>query len=115
MTANVLQEDVQRYLDVGMNAYISKPFHTDDLLLKMHALLVDNKMESAKDKPAVETGVGNLQALPDRVTDMNFLHQFTGGNPEKQKKYVGMFLDNGPKLLTKIKDGGGRHHEFRNA
>src|SRR5690606_23840932 len=26
MTANVLQEDVKRYLDCGMNAYISKPF-----------------------------------------------------------------------------------------
>ena len=105
MTANVLQEDAQRYLDVGMNAYISKPFHTDDLLLKMYNLLDGDQNLVAKDTPAVESGVGNLQALPDKVTDMNFLNQFTGGNPEKKRKYVGMFLDNGPKLLAKIKAG----------
>lgn len=105
MTANVLQEDVQRYLDAGMNAYISKPFQTDDLLLKMSSVLKD-KTRKIADTPQPangQSGVGNLQALPEQVTDMNFLNQFTGGNPEKRKKYVAMFLDNGPKLLEKIK------------
>ncbi len=105
MTANVLQEDVQRYLDAGMNAYISKPFQTDDLLLKMSAVLENKAHNTNHDTAEVQhnSGVGNLQALPAEVTDMNFLNQFTGGNPEKKKKYVGMFLDNGPKLLEKIK------------
>ena len=40
--------------------------------------------------------------LPERVTDMNFLKQFSGGNPEKVQKYVGMFLENAPKLLDNI-------------
>ena len=39
MTANVLQEDVQMYLDAGMDAYVSKPFQVNDLLLKMDAVL----------------------------------------------------------------------------
>lgn len=104
MTANVLQEDVQRYLNAGMNAYISKPFQVDDLLLKMDMVLGDKKQDRPHTLPANESkGVGNLDALPDQVTDMNFLKQFTGGNPDKQKKYIGMFLDNGPKLLEKIK------------
>lgn len=103
MTANVLQEDVQRYLNAGMNAYISKPFQVDDLLMKM-AMVLDNRNQETPDKEvATTTGVGNLQALPDKVTDMNFLNQFTGGNPEKQRKYIGMFLENGPKLLEKIR------------
>jgi signal transduction histidine kinase/CheY-like chemotaxis protein len=103
MTANVLQEDVQRYLDAGMNAYISKPFQTDDLLLKMAMVLEDKTPDIVEKTASSGTGVGNLQELPDKVTDMNFLNQFTGGNPEKQRKYIGMFLDNGPKLLEKIK------------
>ncbi|WP_118972343.1 tetratricopeptide repeat protein [Taibaiella koreensis] len=102
MTANVLQEDVQRYLDAGMNAYISKPFQTDDLLLKMSSVMANKNHPATGETPTV-TGVGNLQALPDKVTDMSFLNQFTGGNPEKKKKYIGMFLDNGPKLLEKIR------------
>lgn len=102
MTANVLQDDVQRYLDAGMNAYISKPFQTDDLLMKMYGVLQDGDVREPV--RVAESGVGNLQALPDTVTDMNFLNQFTGGNPEKKRKYVGMFLDNGPKLLEKIKE-----------
>ena len=41
--------------------------------------------------------------IPDKVTDMAFLKQFTGGNPDKMNKYIGMFLDNAPKLLATIK------------
>ncbi|WP_118951419.1 tetratricopeptide repeat protein [Taibaiella helva] len=103
MTANVLQEDVQRYLGAGMNAYISKPFQTDDLLLKMSSVLGPKNRQAATVETASPSGVGNLQALPEKVTDMSFLNQFTGGNPEKKKKYIGMFLDNGPKLLEKIR------------
>ncbi len=38
--------------------------------------------------------------LPDLVTDRNFLKQFTGGNPEKMKKYITIFMDNASKLLA---------------
>ena len=105
MTANVLQEDVQQYFDAGMNAYISKPFHADELLLKM-----DNVMGHAHPiKPApvqeVKPAQPELLPLPDKVTDMQFLKQFTGGNPGKMQKYIGMFLENGPKLLENIVKG----------
>lgn len=39
MTANVLQLEVQKCLKEGMNDYISKPFETDELLLKITKLL----------------------------------------------------------------------------
>lgn len=40
--------------------------------------------------------------LPEQVTDMTFLRTFTGGNTEKQQKYIRMFLENAPKLLDSI-------------
>jgi signal transduction histidine kinase/CheY-like chemotaxis protein len=104
MTANVLQEDVQRYFEVGMNAYVSKPFQTDELLLKM-ALMLEGAssnmqaIEGATPNPAPKP---QLPEIPDHVTDMKFLQQFTGGNPEKLNKYVGMFLENAPRLLQTI-------------
>ncbi len=113
MTANVLQEDVQEYFRIGMNAYVSKPFQHDELLLKMDTVMdiaadvsAPHKAESPAPAPAKEEPAPPkpkaLPILPDRVTDMNFLKSFTGGNPEKQKKYVGMFLENAPKLLDSI-------------
>ena len=103
MTANVLQEDVQQYLNAGMNAFVSKPFQTEALLMKM-AMVLEGRQEYARSRDEeVPKGMGNLQTLPEKVTDMAFLNQFTGGNSEKKKKYILMFLDNGPKLLGRIK------------
>lgn len=100
MTANVLQEDVQQYLDTGMNAYVPKPFKTEELLETISSLMRGRKEEEATRQPArveEETFV-----LPEKVTDMQFLRGFTGGNEDKIRKYVGMFLENGPRLLEQV-------------
>jgi signal transduction histidine kinase/DNA-binding response OmpR family regulator len=102
MTANVLQEDVKQYFEAGMNAYVSKPFHTDELLLKMASVLEHKNNNGAQAPAANKSMVAEppLPVIPEKVTDMAFLKQFTGGNSEKMNKYMGMFLENGPKLLT---------------
>lgn len=101
MTANVLQEDVHQYLAAGMNAYVSKPFHVDELLLKMAKVISGAPIA----EPKKETiAAAKFAPLPDKVTDMQFLKQFSGGNQEKVNKYIGMFLDNGPKLMNTLKD-----------
>jgi signal transduction histidine kinase/DNA-binding response OmpR family regulator len=101
MTANVLQEDVQRYLDAGMNAYVSKPFKPGELLQKMGSLL-PGAAKTGEETPARAQKPEN--GLPDRVTDRAFLRQFTGGKAEKMDKYIGMFLENAPRLLKNIDD-----------
>ncbi len=105
MTANVLQEDVQKYFDSGMNAYVSKPFQPDELLLKMLSVIEDlpantetHEVNAAKEKK-------REKPIPKVVTNMDFLTQFTSNNPEKIKKYKNMFLENGPKLLRNIEEG----------
>jgi len=103
MTANVLQEDVNQYFAAGMNAFISKPFHEDELLLKMDSVM-GNTPTFVNNKPNTENNVKEEAPpnLPDKVTDMQFLKQLTNGNEEKMKKYINMFLDNAPKLLDNI-------------
>lgn len=104
MTANVLQEDVQKYLKAGMNAYVSKPFQTDELLLKMSSVLdntYEHKEETTEEKEA-DQPKPSARTLPEKVTDQSFLKQFTGGKPDKMDKYIGMFLENGPRLLNII-------------
>jgi signal transduction histidine kinase/CheY-like chemotaxis protein/HPt (histidine-containing phosphotransfer) domain-containing protein len=113
MTANVLQEDVQQYLSEGMNGYVSKPFKPDELLLKMASVFEDctsQRIAARKDKPVQEKGQEKTSepaapALPDSVIDMQFLRQFTGGKTDKMHKYIGMFLENAPRLLANIDQG----------
>ncbi len=106
MTANVMQEDVQDYFKAGMNAYVSKPFNADELLLKMDSVMnVAAPAEKPQQKappPPPAREERKFAPLPEHVTDMTFLNGFTGGNPEKQQKYIGMFLDNAPKLLDSL-------------
>jgi CheY-like chemotaxis protein len=104
MTANVLQEDVQQYFNAGMNAYVAKPFHTDELLLKMINVLEGKVLDSEQQNESVKKDPPILPVLPDKVTDMQFLQQFTSGKKDKMDKYIGMFLENAPRLLKQIDD-----------
>jgi signal transduction histidine kinase/CheY-like chemotaxis protein/HPt (histidine-containing phosphotransfer) domain-containing protein len=105
MTANVLQEDVKTYSEIGMDGIISKPFQPEELLSKIETVMNTDRQiptlqaESTKDREQAEP---ELPALPAVITDRNFLKTFSGGNIEKERKYIGMFLENAPKLLAKI-------------
>lgn len=125
MTANVLQEDVQAYLNAGMNAYMSKPFKPEDLLNKMVSVLPDKLVRenlsptknSTSENAAnenIDVALNNTQVpntekikmnmLPEQITDMNFLKQFTNDNIAKIDKYISMYIQNAPGLLKKIND-----------
>lgn len=104
MTANVLQEDVRQYFDIGMDAYISKPFQTEDLLLTMTQQLGSKAETKQVHKELEKQQASKTLLMPEQVTEMQFLAQFTTGNPDKRNKYISMFLDNCPKLLAQIND-----------
>ena len=97
MTANVLQEDVKYYFEIGMNAFVSKPFLTDELLRRMGEMLGSVVADAG---PAVLPVAA--APLPKKVTDCRFLQSFTGGKQDKMQKYIGMFLENAPKLIAGI-------------
>lgn len=103
MTANVLQEDVKKYFDEGMNAYVSKPFQPDELLEKI-AGVIQHVQPTKEVEQKEKDNEQFLKPLPEKITDMTFLTQFTGGNEEKKKKYISMFLENGPRLINTIKN-----------
>jgi signal transduction histidine kinase/CheY-like chemotaxis protein/HPt (histidine-containing phosphotransfer) domain-containing protein len=107
MTANVLQEDVKRYFEAGMDGFISKPFHPEELLMKMDTVMGNAPTLVPGKEKETNTNTDTMEQpefapLPDRVTDMQFLKQLTGGNNEKMSKYINMFLENAPKLLDNI-------------
>ncbi|MBL7710989.1 MAG: response regulator, partial [Chitinophagaceae bacterium] len=102
MTANVMAEDVRTYFQIGMDAYVSKPFEQGELLNKMATLLGASPVPATEEKQAPQK---QQRSIPDKVTDMNFLQQFTSKDVAKQDKYIRMFLDNAPKLLAQLHEG----------
>ncbi|MBL7765175.1 MAG: tetratricopeptide repeat protein [Chitinophagaceae bacterium] len=121
MTANVMKQDIEHYLASGMNDHIPKPFQKEELVRKMlnqidRAVIEHRKQEGqltgnghAMDTPkamlADEMPGVIIPASQERITDLTFLMSFAGHNPEKQKKYVGIFLQNAPKLLAQLNNG----------
>jgi signal transduction histidine kinase/CheY-like chemotaxis protein/HPt (histidine-containing phosphotransfer) domain-containing protein len=100
MTANVMEEDVRTYFEIGMNAYVSKPFVQQELLRKMAEMLGEEIELLVEEKQESKTKA--VKSIPDKVIDMNFLQQFTKGDAAKQNKYILMFLENAPKLLAQL-------------
>ena len=101
MTANVFEEDIKHYLASGMNDYIAKPFEIKVLIQKIQKLL------NGKDQKELEIEEMKASNLTSSIayTNLDFLKQFTNNDPTKMKKYIGMFLENAPKLLSRLEQG----------
>jgi hypothetical protein len=115
MTANVMKDDIQRYLDAGMNDHIPKPFLKEELIRKLLKHLDKNSIASRElsvNPESAETGgVENEKpevaekTYTEQLTDLRFLVSFAGNDQAKQKKYVGIFLQNAPLLLRQLVQG----------
>jgi signal transduction histidine kinase/CheY-like chemotaxis protein/HPt (histidine-containing phosphotransfer) domain-containing protein len=114
MTANVMTNDIQHYLANGMNGHVPKPFRKEELLRKLIKHLdVDVILKRATSNEQTDrlnqVELGNKIISENtwhlKITDPRFLISFAGNNIEKQKKYINLFLQNAPKLLSQIQAG----------
>jgi tetratricopeptide (TPR) repeat protein len=101
MTANVFEEDIKHYLASGMNDYIAKPFEIKVLIQKIQKLLNGKDQKELE----VEEMKASIPTSSIAYTNLDFLKQFTNNDPTKMKKYIGMFLENAPKLLSRLEQG----------
>ncbi|MEZ7500103.1 response regulator [Flavobacterium sp. Arc3] len=95
MTAHATLEEEKRCLENGMNDYLSKPFHFDELLEKLNKNLMkkNNTVSSDKVLDKVET---------ENLIDFTYLNEFTDGDTGFMEQMVHLFMENSPISLNII-------------
>ena len=102
LTANALKGDDQKYLNAGMNDYITKPY-TEERLYK-----VIRKFFSTENEP--DTTLSNINNIEmenqnqERLYDLSMVNVIGRNNPAFVEKMVKLFLDNITIDLNKLKD-----------
>jgi signal transduction histidine kinase/response regulator RpfG family c-di-GMP phosphodiesterase len=93
MTAHANKEEEQKCLQAGMNDYISKPFHPDDLKLIIYSAIGKQKQSAS------------AASSSSIITDLNYLHEMADGNSEFMRDFISMFLQHAPASLQEIQEG----------
>lgn len=105
LTANALKGDGQRYIDMGMNGYITKPyteeklFHVINQVIKTNdklrlKLTAGNKAQQENTEPAADA--------EERLYDLSLINVIGKDDDTFAKKIISIFLDTMPDSLENL-------------
>jgi PAS domain S-box-containing protein len=100
MTAHALKGDRERCLDAGMDDYVSKPIHADQLAKAIENLVLGSGAADAE--PVEQTSAGEM-------LDTAAVLARVDGDLELLQYIVELFLEELPKLMGEIRDAVARH------
>ena len=101
LTANTLKGDSERYISVGMNDYLAKPFDEPNLFLIISKNLSEAGTVVSEDKsPASEN---DQPSANEKLYDLSMVEAISGGDQQFVKKMMQLFLDTVPSALVDIK------------
>ncbi|MDF2456712.1 MAG: arcB [Cytophagaceae bacterium] len=120
MTAYAMKEDQEKFINSGMNDYISKPISADNLLIKIQEWLVKKKPEAPKKTKAIQAPemefmnkevVNNLLKLADRESIIKIYGDFETELKESLEECVRFYpkgeLSEIQKILHTLKGSAG--------
>jgi len=107
LTASVLNADLNKCTEAGMNDYIPKPF-TRAQLLNTLAKYYKNDMAATAVKEGKNEAFAEMQNedAGHKITDLTFLRNFCDGDRDRMKKYIDIYLKLTPGNLEKINKAG---------
>ena len=98
-TASVTKAEIQRCEIAGMNVCVPKPFKESELLAALHAVA----NQSASDlKIMAETDEMTEPETVQSSIGLEFLEELTGGNRERIRKYLGLYLTSVQTAIPRI-------------
>ncbi|WP_439883049.1 PAS domain S-box protein [Pontibacter sp. MBLB2868] len=102
LTANAFKGDAEKYLNVGMNAYISKPFDEEKLFTKIASVLPHKLMKQER-TPAPENEEINAQ-VQEPLFDLSLLLKMSRGNEAFVKRTKVLFVETVPQTLADLEE-----------
>lgn len=118
LTANALKGDNVRYLQAGMNDYITKPYTEAKLYSVVSKYLKPDpenqskklpnagqpSLESKSKRLFIEESDDHLKTEKDKLYDLSMVELIGKGNPGFIQKMVSLFLEQVPKDLEKMNE-----------
>ena len=94
MTANAMRGDKERYLEVGMDGYISKPIHARGLYAE-----IENCLQSAERGAPL---TANAKEPTEQLTRAALLERVEG-DQELLAEIINLFVDDAPRLMQALR------------
>jgi PAS domain S-box-containing protein len=100
LTANALKGDSEKYLAVGMNDFLPKPFNEQKLFM-----IISNNLKTGApaptSKPMKELNTP-VTGSEEKLYDLNMVKTISGGDESFVKRMVQLFVDTVPPSLTDL-------------
>jgi signal transduction histidine kinase/DNA-binding response OmpR family regulator len=108
MTALAMKGDRERCLAKGMDGYVAKPIQREELLTAIAEVLVPNAApKSRAPQLAAATPCAPLNGTSSPDLDRTAVLTRVGNNKERLRKLIGLFRNEGPRLLAAVQEAVG--------
>lgn len=105
LTANALKGDRERFLEAGMNDYLSKPFNEADLYAIIARNLTDmatNPYTLTQEVPTQSSTAASATASTPKLYDLTLVSGIAGGDEQFIVRMLQLFLDTMPLTLKEL-------------
>ena len=114
-TASVTKVEIQRCKEAGMNAVVPKPFKESELMEALYAVIPSNSSDDSRSSDEYVTAkrsddFESSDRQASNGSSLDFLENLTGGNNERIRKYLGLYLESAQSSLSKIETALAANH-----
>lgn len=112
LTANALKGDGQKYLNIGMNGYISKPYTEEKLFQVINEAVKTNDKLRNKILPKTKPQVEKVVVKSEKLYDLTMVDSIGKDDPEFVKNILTIFIETMPtNIESLVKAGTEKNYE----